>query len=123
MRYPADNCCVNTVKLTPHGLVAGIKELATLPEVALRIARMVDDPTSSSADIGREISRDAALTARLLRIAPGRRGVVRRPRQQCCLRHAADIGDCASECRADVADIAAKRDQNISHWSGDAGCV
>jgi len=30
---------------------------------------MVDDPTSSAADIGREISQDAALTARLLRIA------------------------------------------------------
>jgi putative nucleotidyltransferase with HDIG domain len=37
--------------------------------VALRIARMVDDPTSSAADIGREIGSDAALTARLLRIA------------------------------------------------------
>jgi HD-like signal output (HDOD) protein len=60
---------VETVKLTPQGLVASIKDLVTLPEVALRIARMVDDPTTSSADIGREISRDAALTARLLRIA------------------------------------------------------
>src|SRR3984893_8927816 len=60
---------VNTVKLTPQGLVASIKDLATLPEVALRIARMVDDPTSSATDIGREISNDAALTARLLRIA------------------------------------------------------
>jgi HD-like signal output (HDOD) protein len=60
---------VNTVKLTPQGLVADIKDLVTLPEVALRIARMVDDPSSSSNDIGREISHDAALTARLLRIA------------------------------------------------------
>ena len=60
---------MNTVKLTPQGLVASIKDLVTLPEVALRIASMVDDPSSSSADIGREISRDAALTARLLRIA------------------------------------------------------
>lgn len=60
---------METVKLTPQGLVASIKDLVTLPEVALRIARMVDDPTTSSADIGREISRDAALTARLLRIA------------------------------------------------------
>ncbi|HME39045.1 MAG TPA: HDOD domain-containing protein [Steroidobacteraceae bacterium] len=52
-----------------EGLVANIKDLVTLPEVALRIASMVDDPTSSAADIGREISHDAALTARLLRIA------------------------------------------------------
>jgi putative nucleotidyltransferase with HDIG domain len=59
---------VNNVDLTPEGLVANIKDLVTLPEVALRIARMVDDPTSSANDIGREISLDAALTSRLLRI-------------------------------------------------------
>src|SRR5258706_8029141 len=73
LRSAADTCggrcSVDTVKLTPQGLVASIKDLVTLPEVALRIARMVDDPTTSSTDIGREISRDAALTARLLRIA------------------------------------------------------
>jgi HD-like signal output (HDOD) protein len=55
--------------LTPQALVADIDNLATLPEVALRIARMVDDPKSSASDIGREISNDAALTGRLLRIA------------------------------------------------------
>lgn len=54
---------------TPQSLVGGIDNLATLPEVALRIARMVEDPKSSAADIGREISNDAALTVRLLRIA------------------------------------------------------
>jgi HD-like signal output (HDOD) protein len=55
--------------LTPQELVANIDSLATLPEVALRIARMVDDPKSSATDIGREISNDAALTSRLLRVA------------------------------------------------------
>jgi HD-like signal output (HDOD) protein len=55
--------------LTPQSLVANITSLATLPEVAMRIARMVDDPRSSAADIGREISNDAALTGRLLRVA------------------------------------------------------
>jgi putative nucleotidyltransferase with HDIG domain len=60
---------LNTVDLTPQGLVAEIKDLVTLPEVAMRIARMVNDPNSSAADIGREISNDPALTARLLRIA------------------------------------------------------
>jgi putative nucleotidyltransferase with HDIG domain len=55
--------------LTPEGLTSGIKDLVTLPDVAMRIARMVDDPKSSATDIGREISNDAALTARLLRIA------------------------------------------------------
>jgi len=60
---------VSMVDLTPEGLVADIKDLVTLPEVALRIARMVDDPNSSASDIGRAISSDAALTLRLLRIA------------------------------------------------------
>jgi HD-like signal output (HDOD) protein len=60
---------VDKLELTAEKLVAGITDLVTLPEVALRIARMVDDPTSSAADIGREISQDAALTARLLRVA------------------------------------------------------
>jgi putative nucleotidyltransferase with HDIG domain len=55
--------------LTAEGLVAGVTDLVTLPDVALRISRMVNDPTTSAADIGREIGRDAALTARLLRIA------------------------------------------------------
>ena len=60
---------MKTADLTPESMVENIEDLVTLPEVALRIARMVDDPTSSAADIGREISHDAALTARLLRIA------------------------------------------------------
>jgi putative nucleotidyltransferase with HDIG domain len=60
---------VNTVDWTPETLVANIDDLVTLPEVALRIANMVDDPTSSAAAIGREICNDAALTARLLRVA------------------------------------------------------
>jgi putative nucleotidyltransferase with HDIG domain len=60
---------VNTAELTPQRLVASIKDLVTLPDVAMRIARMVNDPDSSAADIGREVSKDPALTARLLRIA------------------------------------------------------
>jgi putative nucleotidyltransferase with HDIG domain len=60
---------VETLELTPERLTAGVKDLVTLPDVAMRIARMVDDPKASATDIGREISNDAALTARLLRIA------------------------------------------------------
>jgi putative nucleotidyltransferase with HDIG domain len=60
---------VQTLDLTPETLTSGIKDLVTLPDVAMRIARMADDPRASAADIGREISNDAALTARLLRIA------------------------------------------------------
>jgi putative nucleotidyltransferase with HDIG domain len=57
------------VQLTPESLVASIEDLVTLPEVAMRISRMVEDPTSSATDIGLAISNDAALTARLLRVA------------------------------------------------------
>jgi putative nucleotidyltransferase with HDIG domain len=60
---------VETQRLTPEGLIAGLNDLATLPDVAMRIARIIDDPSASASDIGREISNDAALTARLLRIA------------------------------------------------------
>lgn len=60
---------MNSDVLTPQKLVATIRDLVTLPEVALRIAKMVDDPTSSATDIGREISHDVALAARLLRVA------------------------------------------------------
>src|SRR5271169_1905727 len=56
---------------------------------------------------------------RLLRLTPGRGGIIRRARRERRLRHAADIGDRLFECGANVADIAAKRDQNVSHWTGD----
>ena len=39
--------------------MAGGKDLVTLPDVAMRIARMVNDPTASASDIGREIGRVA----------------------------------------------------------------
>jgi HD-like signal output (HDOD) protein len=54
---------VKTHDLSAQGLAAGLKDLVTLPDVAMRIARMVDDPGSSATDIGREISNDAAGTA------------------------------------------------------------
>ena len=60
---------------------------------------------------------------RLVFLAPGRGGVIRRPRQQGGLRHAANIGDGLVECRADVADIAAERDQHVSHVRAIAACA
>lgn len=73
------------VDWTPQGLVDTTKDLVTLPEVALRIAQVIQDPKSSSNDISREIALDAALTARLLRVAnspacghPGKIGTLSR---------------------------------------------
>jgi len=50
-------------------LVADVATLVSLPEVVVRINALVDDPRSSAEDIGRVVSQDAALTARLLALA------------------------------------------------------
>ena len=55
--------------LDPERLVGDVATLVSLPEVALRINELVDEPRSSAEDIGRAVQQDAALTARLLRLA------------------------------------------------------
>lgn len=50
-------------------LVSEIGGLVTLPDVYLRINRLVEDPNSSSADIARAIGQDPSFTVRLLRVA------------------------------------------------------
>jgi HD-like signal output (HDOD) protein len=49
-------------------LVQGVVGLISLPDVCIRVKEMVDNPECSAADIGKVVSKDAALTARLLRI-------------------------------------------------------
>lgn len=55
--------------MNPQELVADASQLISLPEVALRVVQVADDPKSSAEDIGRVISQDPALTARILKIA------------------------------------------------------
>jgi putative nucleotidyltransferase with HDIG domain len=55
--------------LNPDQIVGDVATLVSLPEVVVRINALVDDPTSSAEDIGRVVSQDAALTARLLTLA------------------------------------------------------
>jgi len=55
--------------MEPVDLIKGSVKLATLPEVFIKVNEMVDDPSSSASDIGKFISYDPALTARLLKIA------------------------------------------------------
>ena len=50
-------------------LVKDIGGLVSLPDVYLRINRLVDDPNSSSADIAKAIGQDPSFTVRLLRVA------------------------------------------------------
>jgi len=55
--------------LTLEQLVQSVDELPSLPDVALKVLQMADDPAVSAREISRVISADMALAARLLRIA------------------------------------------------------
>lgn len=50
-------------------LVKGVGNLVTLPDVFIRINRLVDDPDSSIDDIVKVVSQDPSFTVRLLRVA------------------------------------------------------
>ena len=54
--------------MTPKELVTGAVRLVSLPEVCIRVNEMVDDPNTSATDLGKVISQDTSLTARLLKI-------------------------------------------------------
>lgn len=57
------------MSISPRELVSGAIEIASLPEIFLRVNEMIDSPRHSAADIGRVISHDTALSGRLLKIA------------------------------------------------------
>jgi len=50
-------------------LIKDIGGLVTLPDVYLKINRLVDDPNTNSADIAKAVSQDPSFTVRLLRVA------------------------------------------------------
>jgi HD-like signal output (HDOD) protein len=54
---------------TPESLVADVRDLVSLPEVAIQVNALVNNPRASANAIAEVISRDPSLTARLLRIA------------------------------------------------------
>ena len=54
--------------MTPQELVSGVVRLVSLPEVCIRVNEMMDDPVVNATDIGKVISQDTSLTARLLKI-------------------------------------------------------
>ena len=53
---------------TPQNMIDDNIQLVSLPEIALRINKLIDDPSSTAQDIADLISQDAALTIRLLKI-------------------------------------------------------
>ena len=54
--------------VSPRELITGAIDLPSLPEVVMRAIELVNDPEASAIDIGRVLSEDSALTARLLKI-------------------------------------------------------
>lgn len=50
-------------------LAEGVAQLASLPEVCVRINEMVEDAKSSASDMANAIMQDASLTGRLLKVA------------------------------------------------------
>ncbi len=68
-----------------QGAVREVAHIATLPEITLKIIRLVEDPDSTAADLHRIISNDPALSARVLKVVnsafyalPGQIGSVNR---------------------------------------------
>ena len=93
---------------TPAGLVVADAYVVALGSYSTPLLQRV------GIEIG--VDRDAGIDeARLLLVAPRRRGVIGGAGEQRGLRHAADPDDGLLERRADVADIAAERDQGLGH--------
>ena len=64
-----DNADKDKPEIDPDKLIKEIKQLVSLPTVCLKVNQMVDDESCSASDIGKVISNDVSLSARLLKIA------------------------------------------------------
>jgi HD-like signal output (HDOD) protein len=60
---------VNDNLPSPAQLIARMRELATLPDIYIRIKSILDNPVSTHKDMAEALSTDPALSARLLRVA------------------------------------------------------
>ena len=54
--------------MTPQELVDGIEKLVSLPEVCIKVNRLIDAPNYSAATVGDLIAQDTDLSARMLRV-------------------------------------------------------
>ena len=68
---PAD-AAAETPTLPPEQIVQSaiqeISHIATLPEVTMKIIKLVEDPDSTAQDLNKVISNDPALGARILKV-------------------------------------------------------
>src|SRR5471030_1974096 len=65
--------------------IAGIAQIATLPEITLKIIELVENPRSTAQDLHKVIANDPALVARILKVVnsafyglPGQIGSINR---------------------------------------------
>jgi len=58
-----------TLALSPRDLIAGIRDLPSLPATYFRVKAILERPDSSLLEVEREISSDAAMTGRILHLA------------------------------------------------------
>lgn len=61
--------CALSDRATAKKEVRRIKNLPTVPGIVAKIARMVENPETSAADVGRLITQDQVLSAKVLRMA------------------------------------------------------
>ena len=54
--------------MTPRELIDGIDKLVSLPEICIKVNRLIDAPNYSAATLGDLIAQDTDLSARLLRV-------------------------------------------------------
>ena len=54
--------------ITPQALVSNVEDLISLPEVYFGIRNVINDPTSSFAEVAEVVSQDPNIAARILRI-------------------------------------------------------
>lgn len=57
-----------TPVMTPESVVAGVEDLLSLPDAAMRLNALLVDPDATARDIADVVSVDPALTARVLRV-------------------------------------------------------
>lgn len=55
--------------VTPDELISSVVSLVSLPEIYIRVNEMLDDPNTTAHAIGKVISQDTGLSARLLKLA------------------------------------------------------
>src|SRR5215470_3327740 len=55
--------------ITLEQLIQYVQELPALPDTAIKVLKMTDDPSVSARDIANTIANDLALTSRVLKIA------------------------------------------------------